>query len=209
MKKLLFVGMTLVMAMSFAMTVTAGDKVAGKVLFGICVACHAANGAGNAALNAPAIAGQEDWYIVRQLNNFKVGARGTHAEDAFGMQMRPMSMTLVNDKAVEDVAAYVASLPPVNAAATIGGDVNAGKMSFVVCASCHGADGKGNKVLNAPSIAGQHDWYLQRQLKNFKAGIRGVDSKDIFGLQMRPMSMILPTDNDVKNVASYINSLKK
>ena len=27
-------------------------------------------------LNAPKIAGQQDWYIERQLNHFKQGARG-------------------------------------------------------------------------------------------------------------------------------------
>ncbi len=29
----------------------------------------------------------------------------------FGMQMRPMAMTLANDAAVNNVAAYIASLP--------------------------------------------------------------------------------------------------
>ncbi|MBQ31032.1 MAG: hypothetical protein CL923_00455 [Deltaproteobacteria bacterium] len=37
--------------------------------------------------------------------------RGAHPKDMFGMQMRPMAMTLANDAAVNNVAAYIASLP--------------------------------------------------------------------------------------------------
>ena len=78
--------------------------------YAICQACHGAQGEGNKALNAPKLAGQQDWYLVRQLQNFKAGIRGTHAKDMFGMQMRPMAMTLANDAAVNNVAAYIASL---------------------------------------------------------------------------------------------------
>ena len=69
------------------------------------------------------------------------------------------------------------------------GDAKKGKARYAVCMACHGADGMGNKVLNAPKIAGQESWYLERQLKNFKAGIRGADPKDKYGMQMRPMAL--------------------
>ena len=62
------------------------------------------------ALNAPALAGQEEWYVIRQLQNFKNGIRGTNPKDTFGMQMAPMAQTLPNDQAIEDVAAYIKSL---------------------------------------------------------------------------------------------------
>ena len=84
-----------------------GDAARGKPLYQVCVACHGAKGEGNKALNAPRLAGQEDWYIVRQLKNFKEGIRGTNPKDIYGMQMRPMAMTLANDQAMEDVAAYI------------------------------------------------------------------------------------------------------
>jgi cytochrome c553 len=51
----------------------------------------------------------QDWYIVRQLKNFKSGARGTKAGDTYGMQMRPMAMTLANDEVINNVAAYIAT----------------------------------------------------------------------------------------------------
>ena len=86
------------------------DSNAGKALYAVCASCHGANGEGNKALNAPTIAGQQDWYIARQLYNFKNGIRGSHPEDTYGQQMRPMSMSLVDDKAIKNVSAYISSL---------------------------------------------------------------------------------------------------
>lgn len=88
----------------------AGDAAKGKAFYTTCVACHGDKGQGNKALNSPKIAGQETWYIVRQLKNFKAGIRGAHPKDIYGQQMRPMAMTLPNDQAIEDVAAYINTL---------------------------------------------------------------------------------------------------
>ena len=154
------------------------------------------------------ISGQNDWYIARQLHNFKKGIRGSHEKDLYGQQLRPMSMTLANDQAIADVTAYISTLKGKVSAPTIQADANAGKALYTVCASCHGAGGEGNKALNAPSIAGQQDWYIARQLYNFKNGIRGSHPEDTYGQQMRPMSMSLADDSAIKNVAAYISSLK-
>ncbi len=148
------------------------------------------------------------WYIARQLANFKSGIRGSHEKDIYGQQMRPMSMTLANDQMVADVSAYVSTLKSPASPPTIQGDATAGKAAYAICASCHGANGEGNKALNAPAIAGQNDWYIVRQLYNFKNGIRGADPKDSYGQQMRPMAMTLPNDAAINNIAAYISTLK-
>jgi len=180
----------------------------GKTLYGLCASCHGADGAGNKALNAPRISGQKAWYIARQLVNFKSGIRGSHEKDIYGQQMRPMSMTLANDQMVADVSAYVSTLKSSASPPTIKGDAAAGKAAYAICATCHGANGEGNKALNAPAIAGQNDWYIVRQLYNFKNGIRGADPKDSYGQQMRPMAMTLADDAAINNVAAYISTLK-
>lgn len=185
----------------------AGDVERGKALFPVCAACHGANGEGNALLNAPVNAGQGDWYIARQLQNFRAGIRGTHPQDTFGMQMRPMAMSLPDDQAVEDVAAYLASLTAPKPAPTLDGDAEAGKVAFTVCVACHAADGTGNKDLNAPALRGQYDWYLVRQIEHFKNGVRGSDPKDMYGMQMKPMAMTLVTDKQIKDVVAYIMTL--
>ena len=191
-----------------AAVTNSGSAEKGKTLYAACVSCHGADGAGNNALNAPRIAGQKEWYTARQLSNFKSGIRGSHEKDVYGKQMRPMSMTLVNEQAVNDVSAYVSTLKGPAASPTIDGDVAAGKAAYAVCASCHGAKGEGNEALNAPAIAGQQDWYIARQLYNFKNGIRGSDPNDNYGQQMRPMAMALADEDAINNIAAFISTLK-
>jgi cytochrome c oxidase subunit 2 len=76
----------------------AGDAEKGEQLFALCAACHGENAEGIAALNAPANAGQDPWYMTRQLKNFRAGIRGAHPDDTFGAQMRPMAMVLATDQ---------------------------------------------------------------------------------------------------------------
>src|SRR6478609_3344653 len=71
----------------------------------------------------------------------------------------------------ESVAApVVAPLPT--------GNAEKGKILFATCATCHGASGEGNKQLNGPALANTDDWYLYRQLMNFRKGIRGFSQHD-------------------------------
>ena len=186
-----------------------GDPSKGKARYVVCQACHGADGMGNKALNSPKIAGQETWYLERQLKNFKAGIRGADPKDRYGMQMRAMALTLADDQSIRDMAAYVSSMPVERVVIkTIKGDVEAGKAVYVMCQACHGSAGEGNKTLNSPRLAGLQDWYVVRQLRNFKSGIRGTKSDDMFGMQMRPMAMSLANDEAINNVAAYIATLK-
>jgi len=164
---------------------------------------------GNKALNAPRIAGQEPWYLERQLKNYKGGIRGADPKDTYGMQMRPMALTLANDQAISNMVAYLSSMPmSAPAASSVKGDVAAGKTAYMICQACHGPTGGGNKALNAPRLTGLQDWYIVRQLKNFKSGARGTKAGDTYGMQMRPMALTLTSDAAINNVAAYIATLK-
>ena len=185
-----------------------GDAARGKTLYAVCVACHGATGEGNPQLNSPMIGGQEVWYVERQLRDFKAGIRGGDPKDVYGAQMRPMSMTLADDQAIADVAAYVGSLKATRHEATIEGDVDKGKAGYALCVPCHGAKGEGNVLFNSPRLAGQQDWYVVRQLENFKVGIRGTKPEAPFGMQMRPMAMTLVDDDAIRNIAAFIATLK-
>jgi len=210
MKRLFVVGITLALGIMTAENANAaGDPAKGKAAYAVCAACHGANGTGNKALNAPGIAGQEPWYLERQLKNFKGGIRGADPKDTYGMQMRPMALTLANDQAVSDMAAFLSSMPVSKSSeSTVKGDATAGKASYMICQTCHGPKGGGNRALNSPKLTGLQDWYIVRQLKNFKAGIRGTKSGDLFGMQMRPMAMTLANDEAINNVAAYIATFK-
>ncbi len=201
-------GMIALFAFSVAVSAhAAGDPAKGKAAYETCAVCHGANGEGTPELNVPKIGGQEEWYVARQLQNFKTGLRAPTTSDVYGTQMRALSMTLANDQEIADVSAYVASLSPPAVADTVSGDAAQGKAAYATCTACHGANGEGNQALNSPKLAGQHDWYIVRQLQNYKSGVRGGDAKNVFDMQMRPMAMILTTDDAVNNVAAYINSL--
>jgi cytochrome c oxidase subunit 2 len=88
------------------------------------------------------------------------------------------------------------------------GDVERGKTLFAVCATCHGDRAEGMQEMNAPALAGREEWYLKRQLQNFKSGARGTDSSDIYGLQMAPMAQLLQDEQAMADVAAYLASLK-
>jgi cytochrome c553 len=191
-----------------AMGAHSADAAAGKSAYSVCSTCHAANGGGNQSLNAPRLTGQFDWYLKRQLQAFKDGLRGTAAGDIYGAQMRPMAMTLANEAAIDNVVAYIGTLTAPPPAATVQGDAAAGKQLYATCAACHGQKGEGNVALNAPRLTEQDDWYLVRELQNYKKGIRGSNPKDTFAAQMKPMAAMLANDQAINNVVVYIRSLK-
>ena len=171
-----------------------------------CTTCHGAEGIGNIAIEAPRLAGMEAWYLKRQLENFRAGIRGTHGEDIQGIAMRPMAAKL-SDESIADIVDWVGDWEYVAAEATVEGNVRQGRTAFQACAACHGANAQGNEALGAPALAGQNDWYLLTQLRNFRAGFRGSHQEDTFGSQMVTMSKTLTDDQAVINVVSYINTL--
>ncbi len=82
-----------------------------------------------------------------------------------------------------------------------------GEQLFALCTQCHGTAGGGNSEVLAPAIAGMPAWYVERQLKNFKNGIRGLHAQDTGGLRMYPMSLWLRNEADQKAVSAYVQSL--
>jgi cytochrome c oxidase subunit 2 len=185
-----------------------GDAAAGKQLYAVCAACHGVQAEGNPALNAPKLSGQGDWYLKRQLKYYKQGARGTHDKDVFGKMMAPMAATLGDDAAIDNVIAYIKTLPDNPAPATVKGNAKNGQERYVTCGACHGANGRGIQATNAPGLKGMSDWYLVTQLKNFKQGIRGAHPKDLYGPQMASMAASLGDDQAINDLVAYINTLR-
>jgi cytochrome c oxidase subunit 2 len=187
--------------------VAAADPAAGASQFAVCIACHGPSGEGNPSLNAPRLAGQQAWYVRRQLHNFRDGLRGVHEKDTFGAQMKAFAAMLPDDTAIRNVAAYVESLPGQPPVATVTGDAHRGQSLYRTCAACHGTNGEGRWALNAPRLAELPDWYVVRQLQNFQQRIRGAHRQDFYGWQMGTMSDILADDRAINDLASYINTL--
>ena len=195
--------------MVWAGAVSAGDADAGKSLFPVCTACHGPTGQGNQAMNAPKLAGQESWYLIKQMELFQMDARGTAPGDMHGMQMGAMAKgpQLKGEEALNNLAAYIGTFPDTPPPVTVSGDAQAGKPLYLVCAACHGDKAQGNEAMAGPRLAGQNDWYLVSQINKFKKGQRGYHNADHGGRQMRPMVATLTSDEAVNNVVAYINSL--
>ena len=83
----------------------------------------------------------------------------------------------------------------------------AGEALYATCAACHGDKGQGNPAMNGPSLTGQSAGYLAQQLQNFKAGIRGADTRDVMGAQMAAMSNVLVDAAAIQSVSEYIANL--
>ena len=230
----------------------AGDAVRGEAEFAVCAVCHGDQGEGLEEYGAPRIGGQEDWYVVTSLNNFRGGLRARDncdgadvagtlerataqspayadieselaghfdgalpaggdcslpSPDVYGPLMRAIALTLADDQAVADLAAYITTLSPPPAPATIEGDAAAGQAGYVLCIACHGEKGDGMPEVDSPGLTGQHDWYTVRQLQNYISGVRGADPASELDKQMRNMAITaLPTSEVLNDVTAYINT---
>lgn len=176
--------------------------------YAVCASCHGAQGEGNVALNSPRLAGQAGWYLRRQLDAYRQGWRGAAPGDVYGMQMRSMAMSLTQPAQVDDVVKLLQGFPDVPAEPTIRGDAVAGEAAYAICVACHGPRGEGNRQLGGPRLAGQSDWYLVRQIRNYRQGLRGYDPQDLFGMQMKPMAATLVDDKAIFDVVAYISSFR-
>lgn len=182
----------------------------GAAVYKTCVPCHGTNGAGDLALRAPAIGGLPDWYVSAQLTKFKGDIRGAHPDDMEGHRMRPIARTLYHEGDIEAVSAHVAAMPRIwqEPAYSAAADTSAGRTTYQgICTTCHGDAGLGNKELGAPPLVGQPDWYLMAQLQKFHSGMRGTHPEDVFGAQMRAMSLTLADTTAMHDVVAFIKTL--
>lgn len=79
------------------------------------------------------------------------------------------------------------------------GDAAAGKAKAVTCAGCHGSEGVSTNPM-WPSLAGQKEQYLAKQLRDFRDGKR-------HNPVMSPMAQGL-SDQDIANLAAWFSGLK-
>ncbi len=182
----------------------AGVAADGQATYAVCSACHGAHGEGNPQLNAPKLAGQAGWYLLRQLQNFKQGVRDK--EGQLAQQMDGFAGTL-DDTAMKNVVAYIGSLPDTAPPATVSGNPAKGKEHYETCAYCHGGSGEGVWSTNAPRLSHMDDWYMKRQLQNFQQGLRGSHPQDFSGAQMAAMAKTLADDAAINDVLKHIDSM--
>lgn len=169
-----------------------------------CVPCHGA--AGNSTITQnPRLAGQQNVYIMKQLNNFKSGDRSNPI-------MSPLAKLLTDDD-IKHLAAYLNKQEPKSGAAKNAKALDLGKQIYrggiadknvPACAACHGPNGAGIPA-QYPRLAGQHQDYTVAQLTNFRATTLANARNN-----SAPMKTIAArlSDDEIQAVADYIAGLK-
>jgi len=87
-----------------------GDPERGKTHYALCGSCHAADGAGNQLMNAPALRHASDWYLLSQMKKFRAGVRGANPGNPLAAMMGPMALALPDEQALKDVIAHIMTL---------------------------------------------------------------------------------------------------
>ena len=158
-----------------------------------CIGCHAARGTGDAFLAVPALAGQRRQYLLDQLQRFSTDER--HSPQ---MQQAFKRLSVDLPQAAADVSSYLSRLPVQRFAEGDPRFQAEGRVSYLArCASCHGADARGNADGTAPSLRAQHDSYLMNRLRRFAT--------------TRPAVLIeahVVDDHAIIAVSAYLSSLQ-
>ena len=184
----------------------------GSKHFKQCIVCHGESGQGNKALKSPALAGQSDWYIARQLENFNKKHRGTHSKDVAGQQMAAIVSPVDFSNKINSLSKYISTLPTYKenspTAKSISKETlkNGSRYYQGKCGACHGATAQGNKLFNAPKLNTLSEAYLLKQMNNFVQGIRGTHKEDKYGRQMAMMAKTT-SGTELQDIIAYISYL--
>jgi len=177
--------------------IRSGNPVTGKQLSYGCAGCHGTEGLGVSPAY-PHIAGQDAFYLFKQLQDFKDGSRDNP-------QMTGIVASL-SERDMADIAAYYAAM---QGAAPVRGSSHSAVVDLVsrgqgsrmipACSGCHGTGGKGNSgYYGMPVLAGQKAVYISIALRQYRAGDR---ANDVYSV-MRAIAENL-TDNEITVLGKY------
>jgi cytochrome c553 len=167
----------------------------------LCAGCH--NPDGNSVIpENPNLSALDPDYMVRQLQDFKSGARKSPIMSSI--------IPMVDEKEFQMLAEFFSKQKPKS-----GGKVDAklaalGKEIYdegivgnavPACSGCHNEDGSGTEKY--PRIAGQHSAYVIQQLLSFKSGERANDVKAVMRAVAKRMN-----EKEIRAVAEYVVTLK-
>ena len=179
----------------------AGNAAAGEKKSGVCMGCHGPNG-NSTNPSWPKLAGQGAGYIVKQLADFKSGARKDPimAGQAAALSAQDMA----------DLAAYYSkqTISPASAdksKLTLGQNIYRGgnkEKGVAACIGCHGPTGAGNPAAKFPALGSQQSAYIVKAMNDFRSGARNNDPSKM----MRDIAGRM-SDKEIEAVASYIAGL--
>jgi len=196
----------------------ASKKDPGKKLYmtKTCMACHGRNGK-KAIMDYPNIAGQDQKYMIRQINEIISGKR-TGSPDATGhprsQGMRGALTTpedgkpTITKEEIKTIVAWLAKQEPAKPKPPKSPfdpkSVEAGKKLYKKkCKSCHGKEGK-KPLKGNPYIAGQKHAYLMIQMKDIQSKVRKTGkTAGMYGI-IKKMS-----EEQLTSLADYLSQIDR
>lgn len=173
---------------------------------GSCFQCHGIDGRGDGVAAFPRLTDQVFKYLYDSMKDYASGARQSEI-------MGPIAKALT-DQQIRDVSAFYASQkhapygprPDVDSTVLQAGGalaaVGSAKLRVQGCVNCHGPDGTGLPP-TIPYLAGQHQLYLEGQLKAWKDNRRKGDSLDVMANIARRL-----TEDDIRAVSAYYAAIR-
>ena len=175
-----------------------------------CLACHGRNGA-RPVLSYPALAGQNEAYLIEQLTAIKSGDRLGSVDETTGhLFVQGMSdiMHLIDEDDIKNVAAYLTDLPPakpevLDPAPTEDELAEGAKMyKRLGCRACHGKEGESGVKPAYPVIASMDRDYLIRQMTDIRDKVRtDGNARLMYGVIRRA------DDDDIAAMATWLSQL--
>ena len=164
-----------------------------------CMVCHGTK----EAQRGPILNGMETWYLTDQLEKFRSGIRGSRASNRSEYLMGVGVKKIESDFELAYLADWFSQQPPAPAIRTVKGDLEKGKKFYDLrCASCHGAEGEGNRLVRGPSLQRLEGWYFLEQMRKFRSGERGYHPLDEGGKAMAAVSKDISTGT-LRDVVAY------
>jgi len=177
-----------------------------------CVACHGPKGA-RPIQSYPALAGQNEKYLLTQMQDIKSGKRIASKDPATGhpfTEGMQAVMHLLADEDLPKLAKYLKAQEPAKPKpldpAPTQEELDAGKAKFKTlgCVACHGVDGKKTNVASYPIIAGMKRDYLVRQMTDMRDGVRiNGQSKLMLGIIKKA------DDAAITAIATYLSQIDR
>lgn len=161
-----------------------------------CASCHGREALGNADKIIPALAGQVENYLVKELVDF------AELDRAIPEMHRVMARPELDEPQVwRDLAGFLSKLPPLREPQLGDGkDPERGARSYsLYCALCHGSRGEGTARGPAPALSSQHYGYLVLQLRKFDTDHRRNVEQPILE------HMVDLSREDMRAIADYMS----
>lgn len=163
-----------------------GNAERGRQLGFTCLGCHGIEGYRNAypSYRVPRLGGQNREYMETALRAYRDGTR-PHPT----MQAQANSLT---DADIDDLLSWLDTNGDVQDQATA--EQVEGLDAAAVCVTCHGADGEG-VAPKPPTLAGQHEEYLEHALRQYKDGTRSGNVMVAFAATL--------SDEEIKVISDF------